>query len=75
MELYKFIVHNKFSYAISIDVMNDDYELQSINECKRKNYLLEWKEVTKKIDFLFIKQILFGLIGKILEVVQPLDYE
>lgn len=71
------VVDNIFSYNISFDIINEneDFEPNSIEECRRINDWPKWKEAIHAELNSLAKREIFGLVVQTPEEVKPVGYK
>jgi hypothetical protein len=73
----KIVVDNIFSFKVAFDITrnNDDIEPKTVEECRRRNDWLMWKEAIQAELNLLVKREVFGLVVQTPEGVSPVGYK
>ena len=69
------IVDNVLSYAIAIEIMNDEFEPHSVDECRQRHDWLKQEEAIQAELTSLAKCNVFGLVIQTLENVKPVGYK
>ena len=72
------VVNNIFSYKVALDITrsnDNEYELQTDDECRRRNDWLIWKEAIQVELNSLIKHEVFGLVVWTPEGIMPVGYK
>ena len=71
------IINNIFAFQVAMDIMrNDEYqEPQTVNECRKMNDWLKWKEAIQIELNSLTKQEVFGPIVQTPRNIKPIGYK
>ena len=71
------IINNIFAFQVAMDIMrNDEYqEPQTVNECRKMNDWLKWKEAIQIELNSLTKQEVFGPIVQTPRNIKPVGYK
>ena len=71
----KIIIDDIFAFSIAYKIMDDDYEPQSIIECRQRQDWPKWEEAIKAELASLAKREVFGPITRIPDNVKPVGYK
>jgi hypothetical protein len=73
----KIVVDNIFPFKVAFDITrsNNDIELQTVEECRRRNDWPMWKEAIQAELNSLIKREVFGPVVQTPEGVSPIGYK
>ena len=69
------IVDNIFSFAVATEIMNDEFEPHSVDECRKRHDWPKWEEAIQAELTSLAKRSVFGPVVQTPESVKPVGYK
>ena len=64
-----------FAFSMAHEIMHDDYEPQSIIECRQRQDWPKWEEAIQTELSSLVKRDMFGPIARTPDSVKPVEYK
>ena len=70
------LIDNAFSFQVAMNIISndEDQELQNMNECRRRNDWLKWKEAIQTELKSLVKREVFGPVVQTPKDIKPVGY-